>query len=404
MPRMRVCVIGAGLAGLAAAEALVHGGAEVVVLEARRRPGGRVVSQELANGAIVERGAEFVEGEAHVLRAACERHGLRLQRAGMAYGDRAPRGGLGVSRRELLDGVAALALALEERRPDPAQSVASLLAGVRMTAGAREAIAARIAVSSAQAVDDLAADSLGPGASFSPAESFRIAGGNARLAYALARTLGRTLHLDTPVRAVGWRPNGVTVRTDDGEVAADRCIVAAPASVVDRIAFQPALPPAKALALAGRDYGQAAKLFVPLAAVTAPSAVLAVEDGYWCWTANGRDGGVQPVVTAFAGSRRALEGLHLRGGPERWLSRLSRLRPDLALDAAGVELATWHDDPWARGAYSTVRPGRPQDDSELARAYPPLHFAGEHTAGHNTGLMEGALRSGLRAAQEVLGR
>jgi monoamine oxidase len=297
-----------------------------------------------------------------------------------------------------------LALALEERRRDPAQSVASLLAGLRMTAGAREAIATRIAVSSAQAVEELAADALGPGASFSPAESFRIAGGNGRLAHALARVVGRALHLDTPVRAVAWRPNGVTVRTEDGEVLADRCVVAAPAAVLDAIAFQPALPPPKAAALAGRDYGQAAKLFVPLAAPPAPSAVLAVEDGYWCWTANGRDGGVQPVVSAFAGSRRALDGLRVRSGPERWLSRLSLLRPDLALDAAGVELATWHDDPWARGAYSTIRPGRPQDDAELMRPYPPLHFAGEHTAGHNTGLMEGALRSGLRAAREVLGR
>jgi len=404
MRRMRVCVIGAGFAGLAAAEVLVHAGTDVVVLEARRRPGGRVASQELGNGAIVERGAEFVEGDAHVLRAACERHGLRLQRAGMAYGDRTPRGGSGVSRRELLDGVASLALALEARRPDPAESVASLLGGLRMTAGAREAIAARIAVSSAQAVEDLAADALGPGASFSPAESFRIAGGNGRLAYALAGVLGRALHLATPVRAIAWRPSGVTVRTDDGEVLADRCIVAVPASVLDRVVFQPALPPHKAAALAARDYGQAAKLFVPLTASTAPSAVLAVEDGYWCWTANGRDGGVQPVVSAFAGSRRSLEGLHVRGGPERWLSRLSLLRPDLALDGAGVELATWHDDPWARGAYSTIRPGRPQDDAELQRAYPPLHFAGEHTAGHNTGLMEGALRSGLRAAREVLAR
>ena len=57
---MRVAVVGAGLAGLAAADALVTAGVEPVVLEARDRVGGRVHSRELGNGAVVEMGAEFI--------------------------------------------------------------------------------------------------------------------------------------------------------------------------------------------------------------------------------------------------------------------------------------------------------------------------------------------------------
>ena len=53
---MRVCVIGAGFAGLAAADELLHAGAEVTVLEARRRVGGRVASRTLDSGAVVELG------------------------------------------------------------------------------------------------------------------------------------------------------------------------------------------------------------------------------------------------------------------------------------------------------------------------------------------------------------
>src|SRR5207253_2957534 len=56
----KVVVVGAGFAGLAAAEARAAGGADVTVLEARDRVGGRVHSQRIDNDAVVELGAEFV--------------------------------------------------------------------------------------------------------------------------------------------------------------------------------------------------------------------------------------------------------------------------------------------------------------------------------------------------------
>jgi monoamine oxidase len=91
-------------------------------------------------------------------------------------------------------------------------------------------------------------------------------------------------------------------------------------------------------------------------------------------------------------------------GPARWVERLRALRPDLALADGRAVLATWSDDPWSGGAFSTRAVGaRPRDDELLARPVSRLHFAGEHTAGEWAGHMEGALRSGLRAAGEVLG-
>jgi monoamine oxidase len=81
---------------------------------------------------------------------------------------------------------------------------------------------------------------------------------------------------------------------------------------------------------------------------------------------------------------------------------VTALRPDLELDPGGVLLSTWEDDPWARGAYSARSRSAPLDSAELARPVGPLAFAGEHSAGDWHGLMEGALRSGLRAAEDVL--
>jgi monoamine oxidase len=149
-------------------------------------------------------------------------------------------------------------------------------------------------------------------------------------------------------------------------------------------------------------YGQAAKLFVALRTPAPPSQVLSVPDRFWCYTQLGHDGEPLPFVAAFAGSPGALEALGVSAGPDRWLEALARVRPDLDLDARTVLLSTWAEDPWARCAYSAGSASVPLDKESLRRPVGPLWFAGEHTAGGWHGLMEGALRSGVRAAQQVL--
>jgi monoamine oxidase len=400
-----VCVVGAGFAGLAAAADLAAGGLEPLVVEARDRVGGRVHSRRLANGAVVELGAEFVEDDHQTLAATARELGLALAPTGMAYGDRDPRGGLGTDRATVLAEVARLGDLLADRpTPEmPGRSVAEVLAGLPLDPGAREAIAARLQVSAAQPVAELSAAALGhAGSSFSTRESLRVAGGNQGIALALAARLGGAVHLGTPVRAVAWSQSGVRVATDGAELAADACLLAVPASVMGRIRFDPPLPAWKAEALARVAYGHAAKLFVPLRRVPPPSAVLSVPDHYWTWTASGAGGIVQPVVSAFAGSAPALAALEVAAGPAPWRRKLAALRPDLDLDD-GELLSTWDDDPWVQAAYSTRTPAfRPGDPDLLARPVGPLHFAGEHTAGPWSGLMEGALRSGRRAAAELL--
>src|SRR3954470_23673518 len=88
----RVAVIGAGFAGLAAADALRAGGAEVTVLEARDRGGGRVWSVPFGEGAVVERGAEFILPGYDSMNALAARFGIPLVLKGTPYGRRLPIG------------------------------------------------------------------------------------------------------------------------------------------------------------------------------------------------------------------------------------------------------------------------------------------------------------------------
>ena len=89
-------------------------------------------------------------------------------------------------------------------------------------------------------------------------------------------------------------------------------------------------------------------------------------------------------------------------GEARWIEELAALRPELELNPEAALLSTWHDDPWVRGSYSAQSVSSPIRAEELSKPIGPLYFAGEHTAGEWHGLMEGAVRSGQRAARQLL--
>jgi monoamine oxidase len=395
---VKVAVVGAGLAGLTAAEELQRAGAEVVVLEARDRVGGRVWSRRLENGAVVEMGAEFLLPGNTAIRELAKRFELGLWDKGMRYGNRLPRGGDPVAPEELRAAAEAAGGALAGGAPD--LSARRFLAGLDVSAGAREALLARVEISSANDADLVSARDIGGIAHVDEEPAPSIAEGNGGLPLALARALGPAVRLGSPVEKIEWRAGAVRIGTGADEVDADACVVAVPASVLDRIAFEPELPAPLARALAGVPYGHAAKLFVPLRAPALPSAVMSVPERWWCWTATGAGEEVQPVVSCFAGSPAALAGLGVADGPDRWLESLERLRPDLDLDADGALLSTWADDPWVRAAYSTSP--APELARLAERPAGPFAFAGEHLGGPFAALMEGAIRSGRAAAGALL--
>jgi len=390
-------VIGAGLAGLVAADRLAAAGDAVAVIEARDRVGGRTWSRRLEDGAVIEMGAEFIlPGNDSIRRLAADL-GLGLWDKGVRYGRREPRGGIGTTQEAIAGAVVEVerALATLEGRP----SVRELLASLALDPGAGEAILARAEISSASAADEVPATDLAGVAQIGPEPSPGIAGGNQALALSLAARLGDAVRLGDPATRVEWSGDGVRVSTAAGRaVEARRCVLAVPASVIGRIAFEPGLPAAKREAIGAVRYGHAAKLFVPLAEPAPVGAVINVAERYWCWVGTGVGDEPTAVLSCFAGSPAALERLGVADGPGAWLESVAALRPELALAPEGAVLSTWDDDPWVEAAYS-ISP-RPELTAALAEPVGPLRFAGEHLGGAFNGLMEGAIRSGLAAATQ----
>jgi monoamine oxidase len=404
---MRVVVAGAGFAGLLAAWRVAQAGHEVVVLEARDRVGGRVWSQELVPGdprTIVERGAEFVLDGYDVMRAVLAELGLGLAGTAMSYYEREPRGGAATTLEEVARCAAVLAAAVA-RAPH-----GTALAGVTAAwAGSPAALAAYL--SRVELTDGVGAGMLAATAAadvtawFERRPSWRVAGGNQQVAWRLADRLGGSVRLRSPVRAVHEDPAGVRVLAEGGEVGADAVIVAVPMALLRELEFSPPVPERTRAAWQRSGLAHNAKLHIPLAGPVPASAVHSVPGRYWTWTAADGSGQVQPVLHAFGGTAAGLAALGVAGGPAGWAASAAELRPDLALDTGRALLTTWNDDPWAGESYTAVTTAAAPGDAELIAAPSAsgrMQFAGEHTAGGWAGLMEGALRSGERAAAGVL--
>jgi monoamine oxidase len=402
---MRVAVAGAGFAGLACAVDLVRAGVDVTVFEARDRVGGRVWSGVMPDGARFERGGEFIEaGYEHVRRRAAE-HGLGIAEHGFEFAEREVRSGGHASSSLLPEAERALAWTMDQLGVESAGlSAAEVIDRTPLQPLARTALVQRL--EGTYTVDLglvsaswLATAELRAGASAHEQRSARLAGGNDALARALASELDGRLRLGCPLHVLSEEAGTVTVRAGDLETERfDRAVLALP------------LPPALDLvpALGERAsyarllFGIASKLHVPLATPLGPAAVQGLTAAFWTWTTSAPGGGPATFAASFAGGARAHAQLAIAASGDPWLGVVRALRPELTPIGEAV-LTRWGDDPHARGSYSCHPPGWSQrDDDEAAAPHGRVHLAGEHTAAEYSGTFEGALRSGARAAAEVL--
>jgi len=401
----RSIVIGAGFAGLSAAIALADEGVGVTVLEARERVGGRVWSTTLTNGAVVELGGEWIMAGDSVVRETASRFGVPLVDTGASFGRRDPWGEGAATPEAQSVFLEAADAALASLPPDRTgvMSVGEFLDGVDGDPAARSIVALRLAGTCARDLREVSLASFEGERPFSAHGDVyhRAAEGNQAIARAIASELPdvRTGHV---VDAIEHDRDGVTARIGPRSERADVAVVAVPAPIAARLRFAPALPEALASGLAGLPMGEASKFAVATKRRPPARSRQSADRSMWCWTADGAGGKPRRCVTGFAGSRAAHESLGLTSGEVLpWLEALRSMNPDLTLVGEPV-LYSWADDPFALGAYSGWDRTSWERRGVLAEPLGRLAFAGEHTAGDRHGTMEGALRSGRRAAGQAL--
>jgi monoamine oxidase len=433
---LSVIVAGAGLAGLSAAHDLHARGAAVTVLEARDRIGGRVwtLRAGLAAGQHGEAGADMIDAGQTEIRALARSLGLRLVPILRGGWGQAGRGRDGRVRRraggwrgwaELAQALAPLSRPYElaERRWESGavaaiatQSVAGWLDATRATDRVREMawglrgffLADPPDLSVLAFVDQFSsAGDEGPG------RLFRIAGGNDRLAEALAAPFRQRIRLRQEIVRVARTRTGVTVTVRDAAgvratMRGDWLVMALPAPLVAALQFAPALPEGQQTALRALKYGRATKTLLQF---DRPFWRRANQPAAWgtslpigaAWDASEDQHGPHAVLTLLAGgsASTATRTLLREGGPAALVAQLRWLGAGRAR-LTGARSVSWERDRWARGGYAYVDPDYPVLLRHwLARPAGRIVFAGEHTSWRWQGYMNGAVESGRRAAAEV---
>jgi monoamine oxidase len=433
-----VVVVGAGLAGLTAARALVAAGRGVVVLEARDRVGGRTLNQDIGGGQIVEAGGQWIGPTQERLAAlAAElgietfptysqgKHLVETEDSIRRYTGTIPRisplalADFGLAQRRLDKLARTVPVQAPWEAPDAArldeQTFAGWLRRNTRTTLAREffdTIAQGVwaaepeelsllhvlfYVHSAGGVDALV-DTRGG------AQDARFVGGSQRICLELAAQLGDRVRLSAPVHAIAHGRNGVRVNG----IAARNVVVAIPPALAGRIHYDPPLP-------ARRDQ---LTQRVPMGAVVKCHAVYPEafwrEDGLSGQAAsvrgpakltydNSPPDGSRGVLLCFLEGRLARE-TEPADRRRLVLEELTRLFGHRAAEPQAFYEQSWADEPWTRGCYGGALPPGVWTGFGRALREPvgPLHWAGAEYASRWMGYMDGAVRSGEAAAAAVL--
>jgi monoamine oxidase len=409
-----VLVLGAGIAGLAAARTLAEAGRRVLLLEARDRVGGRILTARASGLTLpVELGAEFVHGRPPELLALIREAGLTLiEREGdfLCY-ENGSLGGCGLEESFHI---------LDTLPEEPDQTFDEFLAGKQLPSriasrvrayveGFNAADAAIIGTAALRkqqiAEEEMESDRL-----------FRVVEGYDRLPeYMRERFLsaGGTLALQTTVTRVEWAPGHVSIATDNpvqGTIRAKQAVIALPLGVLQSEAITISPNASFSAPLQTPVMGTATRITMVFherfwqSSTPGLSFVLSQEEMPPTWWTNHPD--ASPVLTGWIGGPRALFAPSGKVLEQQALKTLGKIfhREDLASLLKSSYTHNWHADPYSRGAYSYIpKNGLTAPEALATPIESTLFFAGEHTdvTGH-WGTVHAALCTGLRAARQIL--
>ena len=439
-----VIVVGAGLAGLKAASELVGAGRSVLLLEAKERVGGRLKANTLG-GRAIDQGGQWVGAGHSYLFDEAKRFGIE------AY----PQHATGKTLLQLLGKLASFSgdipkmpvlglveLLFLQRRwdremktipPDKpwlaprakewdSQTLETWIVNNLRTASARQF--ARLVPRGAWAVDAtqisylwfLDAVRSGTGLRYlmevkGGALESKFIGGMHQIAARLAQELGERIILGAPVERVVQGTDGVTLVTPKGAFEARFVIMAVPPAAASRVRYEPSLPAAREALQSRMPMGNIIKINVayerPFWREKGFSGQVATDDD----TLGIVMDDVQPtgpaMLLAFIEGERAitLSGIDAGERRKKVIASLVRFFGPEAANPIAYDENDWTVEPYTNGYVGHMPPGvMTRFGHALREPCGRLHWAGTETSVEYQGYIEGALRSGVRAANEVARR
>lgn len=420
--REKILIIGAGIAGLAAAKELVAKGHEVVVLEARDRNGGRLWTSNRWNELPLDLGASWIHGvDGNPLTDLASQAGAKTLET--SY-DRSVL--YNVDGRELSDDQEqqldrlrkqfnnALKSAQNQDSDQSIRRVADRL--VTRLNNTPEAVRLLNFLISSQIEQEYAGSTESLSAHwYDIAESFE--GGDVIFAQGyrvIVDFLAKGLQIKTSelVREIHWQEEQARVVTSKAEYTADKVLVTLPLGVLKAgtVKFDPSLPKSKQKAIDTLEMGVLNKCYLKFAKCFWPKDVdwleyIPEKHGEWTeWVSFTRATGL-PVLLGFnAGARgREIESWSDQQIVASAMQTLRKIYSTRIPEPIDYQITRWASDPLTGGSYSCNPVGvTPEMRENLAEPLDSvLYFAGEATNSDYFGTAHGAYLSGVRAAMEV---
>ncbi len=444
--RADVCVVGAGFAGLAAAWRLKQAGANVVVLEARKRVGGRSWSVRMKDGTFVDFGGQWVGSTQERFYALIKEMGAETYPS--------PGGGLATLQRGILNtaefhrikddtdanfpggdlyakakkAVNDLAMTVDAAAPwshPDAMRLDGLTFGEWLrqnveNESVRRLIATEVGSVPSASPEEISMLHLGwlihacddINALFGPAQADRVIGGTQTVARKVAEKLGSAIRLGQPVRKIEWSAKGATVHSDELAVAARHVIVAIPPNLAGAIEYAPSLPVNRTQITQRWPQGLVIKVAMIYErpfwrddglAGTSYDHVSVM--GETADSSNPESVSRAGVLTGFVYSDNARKVAPMAPEERRrlLLGEIARRFGPKALTPEHYHESNWSTDQWTRGCFTGfLTPGATVLlGTAMREPVGPIQWAGTETATHWPSFIDGAIRTGERAAEAV---